>query len=85
MSTFTQSTVAPLGDEAARKVTVQSPLPGQITIDDRSWTRTDHGRSILVGLQRRPRRVLIDMMGPEGAISTKRAVSCDTPGRPNRR
>ena len=66
-------------------MTVRSPLPGQITIDDLSWTRADPGRSGLVGLQRRPRRVLIDMMGPEGAISIKRAVSCDTPGRPNRR
>jgi len=78
--------IMPLGGSAARNL---SPRVGHlhITVDDLPWSWADYGQSntvILVGLQRGPHKVLIEVVDPEGAVFTKQTVSFDAPGKPDR-
>src|SRR5262245_32335552 len=78
--------IMPLGRSAARNV---PPLIGHwhITVDDLPWSWADYDQSntlILVGLQRGPHKVLIEVVDPEGAVFTKQTVSFDAPGKPDR-
>ena len=107
MNSLAQSTVVPIDNEPAPKLTVEVALPGplaqnvvyisyrvenlrimplggsaarnlsprvghlHITVDDLPWSWADYGQSntlILVGLQRGPHKVLIEVVDPEGAV-----------------
>ena len=123
MNSLAQSTVVPIDNEPAPKLTVEAPLPGRwrttwydipyrvenlrimplggsaarnlsprvghlhITVDDGPWSWADYGQNntlILVGLQRGPHNVLIEVVDPEGSVFTKQTVSFDAPGKPDR-
>jgi Family of unknown function (DUF6130) len=78
--------IMPLGGSAARNL---SPWVGHlhITVDDLPESWADYGQSntfTLVGLQRGPHKVMIEVVNPEGDVFTKQTVSFDGPGKPDR-
>src|SRR5262245_61124186 len=78
--------IMPLGVSAALKLSCRLRHL-HITVDDLPWSWSDSGQSntlILVGLQRGPHKVLIELVDPEGAVFTKQTVSFDAPGKPDR-
>jgi hypothetical protein len=67
--------------EIVKALAAGGPPPADLGLDEKRAYEQVADTLILVGLQRGPHKVLIEVVDSEGAVFTKQTVSFDAPGK----